>query len=357
MTRNILKSSLLALGLFLSIEGLVPSVPQRPIFSRKALTRFEFSQAHMGTEFKIVLYALDANLATQASDAAFSRIAMLDAIMSDYNPGSELTRLCNQAGGPPVPVSEDLFRVLAQAQQLAEQSHGAFDITVGPVVRLWRRARARRQMPDPMSLAQALDLVGYKNLRLDQRQRTAQLLKPGMLLDLGGIAKGYAADEAIAVLKARGIQSALVAGAGDIRTAAPPPDRKGWLIAIAPLDPADKSEGRFFLLHDGAVSTSGDAEQHLEIAGVRYSHIVDPRTGMGLTGHSSVTVVAPNAITADSLATAASVLGADGGLELVKSVPGAGLLYVQKTESGDRSYSARFPRLFTEEEVTDEGER
>lgn len=325
--------------------------PNRSTSTRQALARFEFSQVHMGTEFKVVLYALNANLAAQASDAAFSRIAMLDAIMSDYDPGSELMRLCQQAGGPPVRTSDDLFRVMAQAQQLAEQSQGAFDITVGPVVRLWRKARSLRQMPDPKSLAQALELVGYKNLRLDPRQRTAQLLKPGMILDLGGIAKGYAADEAMAVLLAHGLQSALVAAAGDIRTAAPPPDRKGWLIAIAPLDPAAHSEDHFFLLHNGAVSTSGDAEQHLEIAGVRYSHIVDPKTGMGLTGHSSVTVVAPNGITADCLATAASVLGPERGLELVRSVPGAGAFFVVKKQSGVRSYAARFPRLLSDKDV------
>ena len=357
MIHYISKFSLLVLGLFLSVEGLVPPSPMQSISSRQALTRFEFSQVHMGTDFKIVLFAPDLNLAAQAADAAFHRIAMLDAIMSDYNPGSELMRLCRQAGGPPVVVSKDLFRVITHAQQLAEHSDGAFDITVGPVVRLWRQARTNLKLPDPKNLALALKLVGYKNLSLDLNKKTVQLLKPGMLLDLGGIAKGDAADEAIAVLQAHGIQSALVAGAGDIRTAAPPPDRKGWLIAIAPLDPVDKSADRFFLLHDGAVSTSGDAEQHLEIEGVRYSHIVNPKTGLGLTGHSSVTVVAPNGITADSLATAASVLGPEQGLELVRSAPGAGVLFVVKAESGVRSYTARFPRLVTGEEVTGDGER
>lgn len=265
MTLNIPKYSLVTLVMILVVESAALSFPHQSNFTRQALTRFEFAQVHMGTEFKIVLYAPDPELAAQASDAAFHRIAMLDATMSDYNPGSELMRLCRQAGGPPVRVSDDLFRVLEQSQQLAERSHGAFDITVGPIVRLWREARARRQLPDPKTLAQAMKLVGHMNLRLDPKEETAQLLKPGMLLDLGGIAKGFAADEAIAVLKAHGIQRALVAGAGDIRTSAPPPDRDGWLIAIAPLDAGEKSGDRFFLLHDGAVSTSGDAEQHVEI--------------------------------------------------------------------------------------------
>jgi len=357
MIHNTPKFSLLALGFLFLVESIAPPTPEQSISRPRAFTRFEFSQVHMGTEFKIVLYAPDANLAAQAADAAFHRIAMLDAIMSDYNPGSELMRLCGQAGGPPAVVSNDLFRVIAHAQQLAQQSDGAFDITVGPVVRLWRQARMNLQLPDPKSLAQALKLVGYNNLRLDPNKKTVQLLKPGMLLDLGGIAKGDAADEAIAVLQAHGIQSALVAGAGDIRTAAPPPDRTGWLIAIAPLDSADKSADRFFLLHDGAVSTSGDAEQHLEVEGVSYSHIVNSKTGMGLTGHSSVTVVTSKGITSDSLATAVSVLGPERGLELIRSVPGAGALFDVKTESGVRSYTEHFPPLVASDQVRVDGKR
>jgi FAD:protein FMN transferase len=308
-------------------------------------TRFEFTQVHMGTEFKIILYAPDADAAAQASNAAFDRIATLDTIMSDYNPGSELMQLCQRAGGPPEHISDDLFRVLSQAQELSQRSSGAFDITVGPVVRLWRVARARGQLPDPDRLAQALKLVGYKNLRLDLRNGTAELLKSGMLLDLGGIAKGYAADEAIAVLKAQGIQRALVAGAGDIAASASPPGKHGWVIEIAPLDSQDKTAARFFLLHDGAVSTSGDSEQHLDVARVRYSHIINPKTGYGLTGRSSVTVVAAKGITADSLATAVSVLGPERGLELIKTYPDAGVFCVVKTGQGLRKYELRLPLM------------
>lgn len=329
--------------LLLSAAAFISPAFSREIPRHPEWTRFEFTQVHMGTEFKIILYAPDADAAAQASNAAFDRISTLDTIMSDYNPGSELMRLSQRAGGPAERVSDDLFRVLSQAQELARRSNGTFDITVGPVVRLWRLARAQRQVPDTARLAQALKLVGYKNLRLDQRNGTAELLKPGMLLDLGGIAKGYAVDQAIAVLKARGILSALVAAAGDIAASAPPPGHHGWVIGIAPLDPQDKTVNRFFLLHDGAVSTSGDSEQHMDVAGVRYSHIINPKTGLGLTGHSSVTVVAANGITSDSLATAVSVLGPERGLELVKTFPGVGVLFVVKTEQGVRSYELRFP--------------
>src|SRR5437762_7383517 len=132
--------------------------------SNSRLARFEFSQAHMGTLFRIVLYAPDAGTARTASDAAFRRIAELDDSMSDYKPTSELMQLCARSGGPPVAVSDDLFRVLAAAQDLVGRSDGAFDVTVGPVVRLWRRARRRRELPDPDRLAKARDLVGYQNL-------------------------------------------------------------------------------------------------------------------------------------------------------------------------------------------------
>lgn len=303
-----------------------------------ALTRFEFVQPHMGTRFRMVVYAPDAATASRASDAAFERIARLDDTMTDYRPSSELMSLCRRAGGPPLPVSEDLFQVLAKSQELAERTNGAFDVTVGPVVRLWRRARRQHEMPAPEELARARELVGHEKLRLDPRARTAQLLQRGMLLDLGGIAKGYAADRALMVLKKRGITSALVAAGGDIAVSAPPPGREGWRIGIAPLESPDKPPTRFLLLHDAAVSTSGEAEQYVELAGKRYSHIVDPRTGVGVVGHASVTIVAPDATTSDGMATAVSVLGPERGLELVRSTPGAAALIIQATDQGPRTF-------------------
>ena len=150
-----------------------------------------------------------------------------------------------------------------------------------------------------------------------------------MSLDLGGIAKGYAADEAMAVLKEHGISRSLVAAGGDIAVGAPPPGMDGWVIAIAQLESVDAPLSRYLLLHDAAVSTSGDANQNVEIGGVRYSHIVDPRTGLALTGRSSVTVVAPDCTTSDGLATAASVLGPQEGLKLIDSTAGAAALFVK----------------------------
>src|SRR5262249_55387046 len=149
-----------------------------------ALQRFTFTDRHMGTEFRLVFYAPDEATANRAAKAAFARAADLDNILSDYKPASELMQLCRKAGGPPVRVSEDLFKVLRAAQDVARRSDGAFDVTVGPVVRLWRRARRTRRLPDPKELAEALKLVGYDKVRLNEHDRTVQLLVMGMLLDL-----------------------------------------------------------------------------------------------------------------------------------------------------------------------------
>jgi thiamine biosynthesis lipoprotein len=299
--------------------------------------RHEFRSAHMGTQFRIVLYTAVEASANAASRAAFDRIGQLDSMLSDYRADSELMQLCSKAGGPPVHVSDELFFVLSCSQDLASRSDGAFDVSVGPVARLWRRARRQRKLPDRERLARARALVGPENVRLDAKSQTAQLLRPGMQLDLGGIAKGYAADEAMAVLKRHGITQALVAAAGDITVSGPPPGEHGWTIGIADPSGADKPPLDYLLLRDTAISTSGDTEQFLELEGKRYSHIIDPRTGLALTHRVQVTVVAPNATTSDSLATAVCVLGPERGMQLVESTPQAAALIVHLTESGPTS--------------------
>lgn len=265
--------------------------------------------------FRIVLYAPDRASATEASNAAFSRIAALDAAMSDYREDSELMILCRKAGGPAVKVSGDLFGILTKAQEFAVRSNGAFDVTVGPLVRLWRRARRTGELPDSASLKQALALTGHGKLHLDPATHSVRLERAGMLLDLGGIAKGFAADEAMHVLEQREIRSALVAAGGDIVVSDPPPQKPGWIIAVGGV-----TESEPLTLKNAAVSTSGDAGQNVEIGGVRYSHIVDPKTGRAVTGRSSVTVVARDGTTADALATAASVLGPEESIPMLDSI-------------------------------------
>jgi thiamine biosynthesis lipoprotein len=302
------------------------TVAARPGFTEGAggapLIRFQYSQLHMGVEVRLVVYAEDEAKSAAACSAAFQRIAALEDIMSDYRKTSELMRMCAHAGGPPVAVSKDLFIVLERAQQLARRTEGAFDVTVGPYVALWRQARRTSTLPSPEELRRAGAAVGWRKLRLDPRRRRVQLLAPGMRLDLGGIAKGYAGDEVIATLRRHGITRALVEAGGDIVVSRPPPGQKGWRVDL-PTSRQPRSQPRTLTLAHAAISTSGDTEQFVEIDGRRYSHVVDPRTGLGLTHRLMATVVARDGITADSLSTAVTVLGPERGKALVQSVPGA----------------------------------
>ncbi len=284
-------------------------------FLAAALLPFEAVEPHMGTLVRIRLYAHDQSQAQVAFRAAFDRIRQLDEILSDYRPDSELNQVCRTAVGKPLKVSADLFTVLAASRSLAEESGGAFDITLGPVIRLWRQARTSGVLPDPQAIREASQRCGFRKLRLDATAHTAELAQAGMQLDVGGIAKGYAADAAIEVLKQRGIASALAAVSGDLACSAAPPGRKGWRISL-------DSFSRVVELTDSAVSTSGNSEQHLDVDGKRYSHIIDPATGMGLTTDITVSVIAPRGITADGLSTAISVLGRERGIALARRHPG-----------------------------------
>jgi thiamine biosynthesis lipoprotein len=323
--------------------GTISGNPGTNCGSGGRLERFEFEETHMASPFHLVLYSTGADAARRASRAAFDRIAALNAILSDYDPESELSRLSTAAGGPPVRVSADLFDVLKRSKAMWERSGGAFDVTIAPVGRLWRRARRERKLPDPRRLAEARQLVGSEKMVLDPAARTVRLLVPGMKLDVGGIAKGYAAFAALEVLKAKGITRALVAAAGDIAAGDPPPDADGWKIAIAPLDPRRGDRPPTLLLKNAAVSTAGDAERFVLIDGHRYSHIINPATGLGHEDRASVTVVASDGATADALETTVYLLGPERGLKLVDETPGASALFQRLTPDGVKTFpSSRF---------------
>ena len=309
------------------------------------VARFEFSQPHMGTTVRVVLYARDESEARAAADAAFARIAELDARLSDYRADSELSRLTRGPVGQPMAVSRDLAEVLLAAQALSARSDGAFDITVGPLSRLWRRARRQVELPSAEELAAARAVTGYRLLTVDIATGAVTLAKSGMALDPGGIAKGYAADAALAVLRRSGHGRALIAVGGDVVAGDAPQDRSAWEVAIAGLDPGGVAPSSPLTIVNAAVSTSGDAEQWVEIDGRRYSHIVDPRSGIGLTARRTVTVIARDAMTSDMLATALSVMAVDAGLALADSTPGVA---AQIGVAGESGASWRRSRAWTE---------
>lgn len=278
--------------------------------------RFEFVRVCMGVRTVVTVYGPDHETAAADAAAAFARIGEIEDVLSDYRPRSEAMRLC--AGttggvGAPVRVSEDLFAMLAVCERISRATDGAFDVTVGPAVKLWREARRTGVMPSVEQLAAARESIGWESVRLDARARTATLQKRGMLLDFGGIGKGHAAECAVRVLRARGRARCLVALAGDIAAGDPPPGEHGWKIQIAGM------EGQLRLAN-GAVSTAGDAEQFVEIGGVRYSHIIEPRTLVGMTVRRMVTVVSFGegcGSRADGLDTPLCVLGMERGRDVV----------------------------------------
>lgn len=292
------------------------------------LQRYRELRPGMGSTFEIIVYAPDEATAQRGLEAAFARIEQLNRVFSDYDSESEACRLSHASPMPEaVPVSADMFTVLDYSAQLSQATDGAFDVTVGPVSRLWRRARRQKQLPAPDRLREALASVGYQHLELNAAERKARLAVPGMRLDFGGVAVGFAVDEALTVLKQHGLMRVLVNGSGDMALGEPPPGETGWRIGVAPLEP-DQPPSRFLRLARCGISTSGDAWQYVEIDHHRYSHIVDPKTGLGLTTRGSVTVIASNGIAADGLATAVSVLGVEQGLALVERTCGAACLMV-----------------------------
>lgn len=315
------------LGLIFSVAALAG--PQPP-----ELHRYEAVEPHMGTLVRITIYAPGEQAATDAFRAAFDRIRDLDGILSDYRPDSELNQITNAAVGRAVRVSDDLFVVLAASEDLADATGGAFDVTQGPVIRLWREARKTGIVPDRSALQEAASRSGFRKLHLDAEHRTVTFDMAGMALDVGAIGKGYAASEAIEVLGGLGIRSALVAVSGDLAFSEAPPGQRGWRIAIDSGDPPVEGVPAVLELTNAAVSTSGNSEQHVDIDGRRYSHIIDPSSGMGLVDDITVTVIARHGLDSDGLDTAVSVLGAARGLALIESRPDVAALIIQRTRAG-----------------------
>ena len=304
----------------------------------KAEERFEFEGIEMAVPIRIVLYAEDAQTAKKAADAALARFHDLNQRLSDYDEKSEIRRFCDDTGpGEFVRVSDDLWNCVRLAIHHAEISGGAFDPTVGQVVRLWRTARKLHRIPAENRIREALATVGWENILFDEERQaiavSAHGAKRHVRLDLGGIAKGYAIDEALKTMRFFGVTRVLLDAGGDLGLGDPPPGKEGWTIAVTPLKKGEKPTD-FWTLKNCGVANSGDMYQFVEIDGKRYSHIVDPKTGLGLTNRLTVSVIAPTAADADALASAVSVLGPEKGLALIRTLPQTEAQILHLTEEG-----------------------
>ncbi len=276
--------------------------------------RFTFTEVHLGVPVRMVLFSDDSSRARIAARSAFDRVAAIDGALSDYRPDSDLRLLEHAAGDTLVPISDDLFTALALALNVARESEGAFDPTIGALTRLWRAARDRGTIPDSAAVAAALDRGGWQRVTLDTARRAARV-PSGLQFDLGGIGKGYALQMAFDLLRTRGITRALLEAGGDVLVGDAPPGAEGWEIVTD-----DEQEPPRYLVN-AALSTSGSSEQFVEVAGQRYSHVIDPRTGWALTHRDAVSVIASDAVSADALSTALSVLGRERALALAERWP------------------------------------
>jgi len=282
-----------------------------------SLERFVYRQGHMGMEVRLVLYASGRARSERAARAAFERVARLDSLLSSYRSDSELMRVNRRAANGPVPVGDPLFTIVDRAQEVARHSEGALDVTSGPLIQLWREARRTGQLPDTAALRDARQRVGWQHLALDAEAQTLAFRRDGMELNLGGLAKGYILDRTLDVLRDHGISRALVEAGGDLVTGKAPPGRNGWRVDI-PHRVAGDTSAVVTVAHS-AVATSGDEVQYVQIGDERYSHVIDPRTGLGLTDQPTTTVLARSGIVADALATTMGIKGVEEGRSFVQA--------------------------------------
>ncbi|MCF0070582.1 FAD:protein FMN transferase [Dyadobacter sp. CY261] len=293
--------------------------------------RYTFEKGLMGSPFKLVVYAQNDSIAKVAADHAFGRVEELNEIMSDYRDGSEINRLSATSGSDTwVKVSKDLFDILAISQDISAKTGGVFDATLGPVVQLWRRATRKNIFPSEEEIREALSRTGYKKLKMDTKTQSIMLTQKGMRLDIGGLGKGYAAEEAIKEVKKLGITSAMMDAGGKIVLTNPPPGTMGWNINVS----NGSDSLRAMQLSNVALATSGPTYRYMEYKGVRYSHIVDPKTGVGLLFHVRTTVISPDGTVADALATAFSVAGIKKSRKYLRRFKGSKVWLVEKQGGG-----------------------
>ena len=274
-------------------------------------------EAIMGTAIRVELWHENAALGESAMGAVMEEMHRIDRAMSPFKPDSELSRLNREAAKAPVPVSRELFELIERSVEFSDLSGGAFDITFASVGCMFDYRAGTRPTDD--KVVSALPGIDYRHIRLDHARRTIRFADDRVQIDLGGIAKGHAVDNCVALLRARGVRQALVMAGGDSRVLG---DKRGrpWMIGIQ--DPRNKEvmAARIPLV-DAAISTSGDYERYFEEDGVRYHHILDPKTGMSATGVRSVTIIGPDATTTEGISKSVFIKGPEQGIRFVESLP------------------------------------
>ncbi len=281
-----------------------------PALPKRELLRLEESAGAMGITYTVILYGHNMVQMQAAVDAAIREVRRVDRMLSKYRPDGELSEINRHAAERPVKVTPELFALLSECERYSRESEGTFDITIGPLMRVWGFYRGTGRLADKQQVARALEKVGHRNVALDAANGAVRFVRPGVELDLGGIGKGYAVDRMVALLKEKGITSALVnAGGSSIYgLGAPPSEDRGWAVNIR--DPRSQSGVvADVYLKDESISTSGSTEKFFRAEGRVYSHIMDPRTGYPAEGVLEVSVIAPRTLDSEAWTKPYLILG------------------------------------------------
>ena len=317
-----------------------------PVTVSAQLKRFQFTENKMGSTFSMIFYCDDSIKASALSKECFAMVDSMNIIFSDYATTSEVGRLASMPIVKDQKVSDELFEMIRLSKSAWFRSGKTFDVTIGALTQLWRKAKVEKRFPSEEEINTAKQSTGFKNLTIDQTKRTISFKKQGMHLDFGGIVPGYVAQKVLDHLKSKNINIALVDASGDIVVSDPPPGKDGWTIAINLPESSDETLDKKLELSNFAVSTSGDVYRYIIHNGKKYSHIIDPKTGYGVTSQRNVTVISKYGRDADWLATACSILPIKKALKLVEKEHAAVLIATIEKEKIVTYRSKNFDKYF-----------
>jgi FAD:protein FMN transferase len=310
------------------------------------LKRFQFSENKMGSSFNVIFYHTDSAEAMSLAKECFLIVDSLNNIFSDYSSESEVGKLALQSSQTDIKVSDELFAMIVRSKDVWKRSGKTFDITIGALTQLWRKTKKENRFPSEAEIKPAKDLTGFKNLIIDERSKVISFKKQGMRLDFGGIVPGYAAQRVIDFLKTKNINIALADASGDIVMGDAPPGKDGWAIGINLPENENEIWDKKLELKNFAVSTSGDIYRYTIHNGIKYSHIIDPKTGYGVTSQRNVTVITKYGTDADWLATACSILPIKKALALAEKEHAAILIATLNGEKIITYKSKSFDKYF-----------
>ena len=275
----------------------------------------------MGSRFEITVVAGNEKDGNEYIDLAVAEVGRIEKMISSWDSLSETSQIIKNAGIQPVRVDEELFDLIDRSIKISELTDGAFDISYASMDRIWKFDGSMKRLPTEEEVSASVEKVGFKNIILDPKNKTVFLKNKGMRIGFGALGKGYAADKAKELLISKGVKAGILNASGDLTTWGTQPDGTPWMIGIT--NPLNKNKVfSWFSLDDNAVVTSGNYEKYVEFGGVKYTHIIDPRTGWPASGLTSVTIFAPKAELADALATSVFVMGRETGLNFINQLPG-----------------------------------